>query len=957
MEKVRLYIDMDGTLSKFTPVDTIEVLYQPGYFYNLEPQVNVINGIRDFINNNKDIDCYILSSVLDGHSTAIQEKTDWLNKFLPEIERDHMIFPLCSESKSNVIPKSEIEDDYDILLDDYSKNLHEWRENGCIAIKLKNYINGTKGSWNGNTIQYNDKNFAINLKNKIEIEIKKRQELEKYKEMAIYEKISEDFFKQHLQDFRNVNASAIAIRNNKFNENYYDSFPNLRIKEYEAICDTIHISERFLMNNFFNIHKSDYALKQAFMHNHFSDRFFEMYKYNFNNNVWTTILDFQNISKDVVLSSFKFLNEKNQKKVISNYKFTEDELNSMIAYFYSDTWNTLMVCQTLTEDFIQKHYLAFKKETLFANCNVSKKFIKTKLNEFDQTKWERILSLNPYIKELDIKDLMQAKERLFAKTGQMLYNVAGGQEHGKENKKGNIYSTQNNQRNGNNRWHRRIRTIGKAYSERFIKEEKIDFIGEEINSPAELAELLWKYRSPEFETVRHIFLKEGKVVAATGVSNSISDMCFVEKDIKEKILEGKSQYNADSFFIVHNHPSGDPTPSLADMSLTSSFDKIPGFRGHIVLNHTRFSFIKNGKFKLEKLENSLPIDVFHTAEIEHPLLNTEIRKYGEIADLGKLLQKGENISCIVKTGSNNRIREIQEVSNDYLISNSFLSVARYYDKAHDCPCYVVTEDQNVYETLLEFVSNGNFEDVILYNQNDTYIAATDETTPTEKIIYPYEVFELLESDKAKGGWKMERIQNGTMNLLVLDKYTDKYMNESLLLIRENDGEIIIANNYDNETKSWGSGAYYGSRPESLRDAVNDFDTAKVSKLIDYEAMREKIDTVGMILYKAHESNNLLHDAIIDKMDNKENLSSLREYELNDLMYAEKVIETIRRKRPYMNARENDVVEFCEAYMDMDIVESFETLLVTDFPEVANNYDLLNNAFKDFEYEMERGAEI
>lgn len=77
MKKMRLFVDMDGTLSVFTPVDTLEKLYEPGYFFNQQPQINVVLAIRELIKNpayNSKIEVFILSAVLRDHLTAKDEK-------------------------------------------------------------------------------------------------------------------------------------------------------------------------------------------------------------------------------------------------------------------------------------------------------------------------------------------------------------------------------------------------------------------------------------------------------------------------------------------------------------------------------------------------------------------------------------------------------------------------------------------------------------------------------------------------------------------------------------------------------------------------------------------------------------------------------------------------------------------------------------------------------------------
>ena len=73
MEKQRLFVDMDGTLAVFTPVDTLETLYEKGYFLYLMPQHNVVNAVRSIIMHNPEIEVFILSAYLSDSAYALQE--------------------------------------------------------------------------------------------------------------------------------------------------------------------------------------------------------------------------------------------------------------------------------------------------------------------------------------------------------------------------------------------------------------------------------------------------------------------------------------------------------------------------------------------------------------------------------------------------------------------------------------------------------------------------------------------------------------------------------------------------------------------------------------------------------------------------------------------------------------------------------------------------------------------
>lgn len=151
-EKQRLFVDMDETLAVFTPVDELETLYEKGYFLNQAPHENVIEAVREIIDNNPDIEVNILSAYLTDSKYALQEKNEWLDRYLPEVDQSHRIFVPCGSDKKEGI-KGGIRSD-DFLLDDYTHNLNEWQP-PARGIKLLNAINHTRGSWEHDRIRYN----------------------------------------------------------------------------------------------------------------------------------------------------------------------------------------------------------------------------------------------------------------------------------------------------------------------------------------------------------------------------------------------------------------------------------------------------------------------------------------------------------------------------------------------------------------------------------------------------------------------------------------------------------------------------------------------------------------------------------------------------------------------------------------------------------------------------------
>ncbi|SHN87942.1 5' nucleotidase, NT5C type [Desulfitobacterium chlororespirans] len=158
IEKQRLFVDMDGTLAEFKHVDTLETLYERGYFFNLKPMDNVVDAIKHMIKNNPEIDVNILSAYLAGNPYAITEKNQWLDQYLPEVDAAHRVFSPCGCDKKDFIPGGIRETD--CLLDDYTHNLRLWQP-PARGIKLLNGINHTRGTWEHDRIRYDKKPAEI----------------------------------------------------------------------------------------------------------------------------------------------------------------------------------------------------------------------------------------------------------------------------------------------------------------------------------------------------------------------------------------------------------------------------------------------------------------------------------------------------------------------------------------------------------------------------------------------------------------------------------------------------------------------------------------------------------------------------------------------------------------------------------------------------------------------------
>ena len=123
---MRVYFDMDGTIAKWRDVP-VEETRKPGYYADLEPEVELLDFMRDAMKAGENI--YILSSYYTD-TRALLEKKKWLDKYLPEIDSAHCLFVPYGKNKAEFIEAMLHRKlcAADILIDDHTPNLHRWEE-------------------------------------------------------------------------------------------------------------------------------------------------------------------------------------------------------------------------------------------------------------------------------------------------------------------------------------------------------------------------------------------------------------------------------------------------------------------------------------------------------------------------------------------------------------------------------------------------------------------------------------------------------------------------------------------------------------------------------------------------------------------------------------------------------------------------------------------------------------
>lgn len=147
---IKLFLDLDGTLAKFNSKKNALQRFdnEKGFFATLKPYkyIEVINELAC----SGLVEVYVISAT--PNEQADKDKLIWIKKYLNQIKENNICFCRLNENKAKVIKdKLNITIDKECyLLDDYTKNLIEWKNLNGIGIKrLTSLANNKSKKWKG----------------------------------------------------------------------------------------------------------------------------------------------------------------------------------------------------------------------------------------------------------------------------------------------------------------------------------------------------------------------------------------------------------------------------------------------------------------------------------------------------------------------------------------------------------------------------------------------------------------------------------------------------------------------------------------------------------------------------------------------------------------------------------------------------------------------------------------
>ena len=275
----------------------------------------------------------------------------------------------------------------------------------------------------------------------------------------------------------------------------------------------------------------------------------------------------------------------------------------------------------------------------------------------------------------------------------------------------------------------------KRVKDTFKEKGYIDLRDKVINKTEDLVELAAIFRSPIYETFRLFYMKGNKILGSEIVSskdaNSVNIIKYKRNGMERKdytfykFKNAMERLGADSYYMVHNHPSGPADASNNDIRSTQIFiNSLPGYRGHLIINTNTYSWIsEKGGIAVPEVKRILnPKKKDHYIEY----FNKDDRYEGiitsreEFVSLINRIKNTKDFSILMLLDTKLRVRKIMDISNKMLNMKDKQLMGFIKNESKDCgaiKAFIATEDEKTFERIKSLQENQLFfTDAVLYKE-------------------------------------------------------------------------------------------------------------------------------------------------------------------------------------------------------------------------------------------------
>ena len=280
------------------------------------------------------------------------------------------------------------------------------------------------------------------------------------------------------------------------------------------------------------------------------------------------------------------------------------------------------------------------------------------------------------------------------------------------------------------------KVIYKRNKENMYEKGYVDLKNKSVNTADDLVEIASIFRDERFETFRVVYMNDNLIVGYESISSKLPNQVSLFKpDKRGKINSIKNFYkinnrmkrlNANSYYLVHNHPSNNAKASDYDIKATINFaNKIKGFKGHLIVNKETYAWIDVNKYGFPEINNYMPINKENIREMdkclkEKSIYEVKILNRDTFISLMHNIKNSKEYSIAILTNGQGKIKMILDIPNRMInmpkeeLRNYFRNLAKMNGVNR---VFFSTDNEEVYENAKKHLEYGTFKDLIYY-QND-----------------------------------------------------------------------------------------------------------------------------------------------------------------------------------------------------------------------------------------------
>jgi DNA-binding protein H-NS/K+/H+ antiporter YhaU regulatory subunit KhtT len=292
--------------------------------------------------------------------------------------------------------------------------------------------------------------------------------------------------------------------------------------------------------------------------------------------------------------------------------------------------------------------------------------------------------------------------------------------------------------------------LAMALSKDYAARQRVTLVGQSVKSYDDLAILSQVYRHPSFESVRMFFVNDaGEVVSQLGVTSRLpgSSAAIMGKDGEEyvsKVQTAAQKSGATGVWMLHNHPSGNVTPSNADEILTrlfvQRFNKLD-YKGHVIIDTNQYSVISpTGSIININKDMSQKDLVAYRPETYKQIL--------EPITIAKRVDENPQSMVIIALNNDAKVTGITTIDNDFFKRKTDSQIRRAFYKLaisnFSSRLLVATRDLDALDKVAGMVQDG-----ILIEPNGKFKGLTEIYTRRSKFLFPISRPGVVTTDSSK----------------------------------------------------------------------------------------------------------------------------------------------------------------------------------------------------------------